>query len=60
MVLKEEVEKWLHQQKMEGLLAILLMLPKPETATLIAALVRLNNSCKRDLVTFEDDLLLTQ
>ena len=40
----------MHQQKMEGQIARRLMLQKPKTATPIVALVRLNNSYKRQLV----------
>ena len=37
----------MHQQKTVGQIACQLMLQKPKTATLIAALVRLNTSYKR-------------
>ena len=43
VVLKEELEKWPHQQKMEGLLAMLLMLQKPETAVVMAVQVMSHN-----------------
>ena len=39
VVLKKELEWWLHQQRMEGLLAIQSMLQRPETAVTMAVQV---------------------
>ena len=48
------------KKKMVGHPACQLMLQKPKTATLIAALVRMNNYKKRQLVTIYNDLFLMQ
>ena len=41
VVLNKELEWWLHQQRMEGLLAIQSMLQRPETAVIMAVQVML-------------------